>query len=287
MESSTIVSIMQRDSFRHKVVPSQYGKSICSCKLLSYSSSPNLSRKTEQNKLEIESMSSEIGEKMSIVMDFAGVPTPPPSEAGSRCHSADFSNLSGYDVNNTSTTSPSLSQTPFPQSPPTPPSKSRRDLQKEANRSRQFTTRLQRSATTGSEDGEAPFGREGRRRRFHRPTSLPAKQNQTDEALKAVEPLHEPVLTKMAYAEQQKWITVQQKTFTKWYAVLPLLGPGGGRLTNYHRLNTKIEPRELMVKDLVHDLSDGVCSCYDLFTPYRTDFNPYSGHTHPPPRMPL
>jgi hypothetical protein len=29
--------------------------------------------------------------------------------------------------------------------------------------------------------------------------------------------LHEQVLAKMAYAEQQKWITVQQKTFTKWW----------------------------------------------------------------------
>ena len=168
------------------------------------------------------SISSEIGEgeKVSAVMDFPGVPTPPPSEAGSRssrCHSADFS-VPAYDVNNT--TSPSLSQPPFPQSPPTPPRKSRRDLQKEANRSQQFTTRLQRSSTTGSADGEAPIGRRGRRRRFHRPTSLPAKENQTDEALKAVEPLHEQVLTKMAFAEQQKWITVQQKTFTKWYALL-------------------------------------------------------------------
>lgn len=39
--------------------------------------------------------------------------------------------------------------------------------------------------------------------------------------------------------EHQKWITVQQKTFTKW-------------------LNTKIEPRGKVVKDLVVDLSDGV-----------------------------
>lgn len=46
----------------------------------------------------------------------------------------------------------------------------------------------------------------------------------------------------MAFAEQQHWITVQQKTFTKW-------------------LNTKIEVRNLEVKDLVKDLSDGVCSC--------------------------
>lgn len=43
----------------------------------------------------------------------------------------------------------------------------------------------------------------------------------------------------MAFAEQQRWITVQQKTFTKW-------------------LNTKIETRDLVVKDLVTDLSDGV-----------------------------
>lgn len=43
----------------------------------------------------------------------------------------------------------------------------------------------------------------------------------------------------MAFAEQQHWITVQQKTFTKW-------------------LNTKIDARGLEVKDLVKDLSDGV-----------------------------
>ncbi|KAH6627733.1 calponin homology domain-containing protein [Chaetomium tenue] len=43
----------------------------------------------------------------------------------------------------------------------------------------------------------------------------------------------------MAFAEQQRWITVQQKTFTKW-------------------LNTKVEARGLEVKDLVQDLSDGV-----------------------------
>jgi hypothetical protein len=48
------------------------------------------------------------------------------------------------------------------------------------------------------------------------------------------------LFNKMAYAEQQRWITVQQKTFTKW-------------------LNTKLEVRNLEVKDLVQDLSDGVC----------------------------
>ncbi|KAH6624391.1 calponin homology domain-containing protein [Chaetomium sp. MPI-SDFR-AT-0129] len=43
----------------------------------------------------------------------------------------------------------------------------------------------------------------------------------------------------MAFAEQQHWVKVQQKTFTKW-------------------LNTKIEARGLEVLDLVKDLSDGV-----------------------------
>lgn len=43
----------------------------------------------------------------------------------------------------------------------------------------------------------------------------------------------------MAHAEQQRWIKVQQKTFTKW-------------------LNTKLSERKLEVQDLVADLSDGV-----------------------------
>ncbi|RFU33915.1 hypothetical protein B7463_g2399, partial [Scytalidium lignicola] len=43
----------------------------------------------------------------------------------------------------------------------------------------------------------------------------------------------------MAYSDQQRWITVQEKTFTKW-------------------LNTKIVVRNLVVVDLVKDLSDGV-----------------------------
>lgn len=38
---------------------------------------------------------------------------------------------------------------------------------------------------------------------------------------------------------EQKWVTVQQKTFTKW-------------------LNTKIKGRDIAVNDLVKDLSDGV-----------------------------
>ncbi|RDI79825.1 hypothetical protein Vi05172_g10163 [Venturia inaequalis] len=43
----------------------------------------------------------------------------------------------------------------------------------------------------------------------------------------------------MAHLFEQQWITVQQKTFTKW-------------------LNSKIKVREVQIQDLVQDLSDGV-----------------------------
>ncbi|KAK2031893.1 hypothetical protein LX32DRAFT_583887 [Colletotrichum zoysiae] len=92
--------------------------------------------------------------------------------------------------------------------------------------------RLQRSGSTNlalaRKDGTA------KKNRFRSATgSSPA------DALAAVEPPHDQGLTRMAFAEQQKWITVQQKTFTKW-------------------MNTKLESRHLEVKDLVADLSDGV-----------------------------
>jgi hypothetical protein len=67
-------------------------------------------------------------------------------------------------------------------------------------------------------------------------------------------------LTRMAFAEQKKWVTVQQKTFTKW--CVPLVVAGGNKLSTWLtggcRLNAKIESRDLVVKDLVADLSDGV-----------------------------
>ncbi|KAB5570637.1 hypothetical protein GE09DRAFT_1171187 [Coniochaeta sp. 2T2.1] len=94
--------------------------------------------------------------------------------------------------------------------------------------------RLQRSGSTslsiGSKKDGSPISKT---RRFRKNSSQPG------DALSATEPLHEQGLTRMAFAEQQRWITVQQKTFTKW-------------------LNTKIEARSLEVKDLVKDLSDGV-----------------------------
>lgn len=90
------------------------------------------------------------------------------------------------------------------------------------------------STTTCEDDGNSssPLRRK-------RGASRKYKTANPQAALAATEPPHEQLLTKMAFAEQQRWITVQQKTFTKW-------------------LNTKIETRGLEVVDLVKDLSDGV-----------------------------
>jgi hypothetical protein len=163
-----------------------------------------------------------IFEDMSTRYEFSrGVPTPPPSEDGGRASArsslgnpigcpVSISPLTGFaDVNNSATS-------PFPPSSPPRDTKSRaRDrssfqTQREANRSKQFTTRLQRSDSGGSDPLLS-----GRRRK--RGFSQQNRQANSLPAQQAIEPPHEQILTKMAFAEQQKWITVQQKTFTKWY----------------------------------------------------------------------
>ncbi|KAB8299939.1 hypothetical protein EYC80_000181 [Monilinia laxa] len=133
-----------------------------------------------------------------------------------------------------------------PNTPPaTPPRVVRRERsasqrEREILRSRQFSeaARLQRSAEK-PEKNEEDLGLGRRRRRYQHRHKSKGSISGSGEALKAVEPLHEHQLGKMAFAEQQQWITVQQKTFTKW-------------------LNTKIAHRKLEVVDLVKDLSDGV-----------------------------
>ncbi|KAK4662059.1 alpha-actinin [Podospora pseudopauciseta] len=113
---------------------------------------------------------------------------------------------------------------PQPQRPPL--TRSRRDAKQ------LHAARLQRSGSTSL--ALASKRENSLKGRFKRASNTPAA-----DALAATEPPHEQGLTRMAFAEQQRWITVQQKTFTKW-------------------LNTKLEVRNLEVKDLVQDLSDGV-----------------------------
>jgi hypothetical protein len=97
------------------------------------------------------------------------------------------------------------------------------------------TARIQRSGSNASPLGRKKTGADdsptSKTKRFHRGTVGSSPQD----AFAATEPPHEP----LAKMDQQRWVTVQEKTFTKW-------------------LNTKLQERELEVKDLVKDLSDGV-----------------------------
>ncbi len=142
-------------------------------------------------------------------MRMSGVLTPPPSEDGDAsstgCPTSTSSDGSPNEVNNANTGS-------FPPSPqPSIRIRNRSSQQREAFRSRQFTSRLQRTASESENTSSDPLGR--KKSKYRRgTTSLPP-----EEGLKALEPPHEQGLTKMAYADQQRWITVQQKTFTKWY----------------------------------------------------------------------
>ncbi|KAF4968257.1 hypothetical protein FSARC_4348 [Fusarium sarcochroum] len=124
----------------------------------------------------------------------------------------------------------SASSCSFSSSPPSSPTpRTRRD------KSQLHAARLQRSGSTSTNFSLDLKKRKKSTssRRFTPSATTPA------DALAAVEPPHDQRLTRMAFAEQQRWVTVQQKTFTKW-------------------LNTKIEARNLEVKDLVKDLGDGV-----------------------------
>lgn len=138
---------------------------------------------------------------MAEIYGRSGVVTPPPSEDGR------YSNNDAPIRCKVNNASPILITPP---SPTTPPKSRRRDRlsgqkEREANRSKQFTTRLQRSAS-GDKDAS---GRGKRRFQQHQRNSQ-GSEGSNGEAE------DQKVLTKMAYAEQQKWITVQQKTFTKW-----------------------------------------------------------------------
>ena len=82
--------------------------------------------------------------------------------------------------------------------------RSRRD-KKDLQAARQQRTGSTSRSIVGFNKAAASPGR-----RFQRTSSTPA------DALAALEPPHDQGLTRMAFAEQQRWITVQQKTFTKW-----------------------------------------------------------------------
>ena len=150
-------------------------------------------------------------ENMAEIVRFSGVggarPITPPSDVDDCCPGTDGAKKEVNNHDNDST--PSY----FPPSPANTirVRRNRSSSQREAIRSKQFTNRQQRSDSNPIDD---PLGRRKLRGFRQKTSSLPA-----DHGFKAIEPPHEQVLTKMAFAEQQKWITVQQKTFTKWYGL--------------------------------------------------------------------
>lgn len=154
---------------------------------------------------------------------------PPSLSIQSVASSSEYSTWSDFDSRRSSIIS-SVSSYGLPSSqagsPQKPATRTRRDAKQ------LHAARLSRSGSTSLALASKKEG--NKKSRFQRASSNPA------DALAATEPPHKQGLTSMAFAEQQRWITVQQKTFTKW-------------------LNTKLEIRDLEVKDLVTDLSDGVC----------------------------
>ena len=70
---------------------------------------------------------------------------------------------------------------------------------------------------------------------------------------------------------EQQWVAVQEKTFTKWFVdtLLQEILMTDSRVA--FRLNAKVSGRDVAVKNLVTDLSDGVrskCPGHDqLFLP--------------------
>jgi hypothetical protein len=96
-------------------------------------------------------------------------------------------------------------------------SRSQKEAVQRARQLRAGQSRFKRSATTSFLPTSKALGRPIDHR--HRQTiSLPATRGSTAKGgvWGALEPPHEQFLAKMAFAEQQQWITVQQKTFTKW-----------------------------------------------------------------------
>ena len=81
----------------------------------------------------------------------------------------------------------------------------------------------------------------------------------------------------------QQWITVQEKTFTKWWVWNNW--KRARRITDEHsRLNSKVGPRDLLVNDVVTDLSDGVGKTIHILLPFIN--LPAIGHSYPSSRGP-
>lgn len=122
------------------------------------------------------------------------------------------------------------------------------------NKEQLHAARLQRAGSSSFSLDLSSREKASKAQRFQRSFSTPTHASAGGESP------HDQGLTRMAYAEQQRWITVQQKTFTKWYIICRRSLFRDWVLNYTARLNTKLEARELEVKDLIDDLRDGVSS---------------------------
>ncbi|KAI6772340.1 hypothetical protein HG530_003298 [Fusarium avenaceum] len=199
---------------------------------LSYISTASTSASSSSSRVSNASLESP-STPVSVSASVFDVSPHPPRFSSDTSNSSSSSTVSEFlarrrTLTNVTFCSPSSS----PPSSPTP--RTKRD------KSQVHAARVQRSESTTTATGFLLGLQKGKEstqstssRRFTLSTSSVA------DALAAVEPPHDQKLTRMAYSDQQQWIKVQQKTFTKW-------------------LNTKIEARNLEVKDLISDLKDGV-----------------------------
>lgn len=83
--------------------------------------------------------------------------------------------------------------------------------------------RQQRSGSNASRSPLGSKGKDSSSRDSSKARWLKRSASSTPaDALAAVEPAHDQGLARMTFTEQQRWITVQQKTFTKWCVPEPL-----------------------------------------------------------------
>ncbi|KJZ74055.1 hypothetical protein HIM_06504 [Hirsutella minnesotensis 3608] len=156
------------------------------------------------------------------------------STASSNRISSDFSSRPGSPSRSRAVSSVSTSATSVEGDSLSPSKRASLDPLAPTQRSRRDKQVLHAARQQRSRSDRQPVApKRSKGRRFQNSKSSPA------DALAAVEPVHDQGLTRMTFAEQQRWVTVQQKTFTKW-------------------LNTKLVARNVEVKDLVADLSDGI-----------------------------
>lgn len=130
--------------------------------------------------------------------DFASRPGSPPLSKSSRSPTASSVSTSATSVD--------------ADSPPPPSAEASLRRRAPTQRSRRDKNELHAARQQRSGRDRQPLGpKTTKARRFQRSSnSSPA------DALAAVEPAHDQGLARMTFAEQQRWITVQQKTFTKW-----------------------------------------------------------------------